>query len=423
MRRFSMVHASILVGLLAVNSCGDTHETSASSPTREEDAATIAANSSIAVDGDEDLAHIIVQMPADYDDVKLCIGAMADCQSTTAKLIGLSKTSPGYWRSDAPVDVRQDFLAHIVRPTSDRNEVIVSLNHEGISEESSTGDSPARDPSRIELPAPADLPKARMVPGVQIAYDYHGAISRAHPTAAVVRMIIQNGGLKGAQEVKVTGTLVNLRNSKIKIPLSRNVSVTNGAVIDFTVDQLSPSTVYRLEGAKVTATTNAPDKPAIVVAMRHPYHMATVDESKLSKARRKLVLRALAESYDWDHGNYMSSKGYASGSWCDRFYTWAVAKDFKLTHAYSAKSFFSQYRTLGNASRIPNLAKTKSVTGDLIRYEGTSQGTHTLMIIAYDEALKSIWTVEGNYNNRVMRLKRGLSSGWMHGHLIEAQAK
>ena len=94
-----------------------------------------------------------------------------------------------------------------------------------------------------------------------------------------------------------------------------------------------------------------------------------------------------------------------------------------MANQYSAKSFFSQYKSLGNASRIPTLAKTKSVTGDLIRYEGTNLGTHTLMIIAYDAALKSIWTVEGNYNNRVMRLKRGVSSGWMHGHLIEAQVK
>ena len=160
-----------------------------------------------------------------------------------------------------------------------------------------------------------------------------------------------------------------------------------------------------------------------VVAVRHPLHIATANDTRLSKARRRLVLRAIAESYDWDHGNYLSSKGYASGSWCDRFYTWAAAKDFKVTNAYSAKSFFMQYGTLGNASRVSNLAKSKSVAGDFIRYEGTNLGTHTLMIVAYDEATKAIWTVEGNYNSRVMRLQRGLSSGWMHGHLIEKQVK
>jgi hypothetical protein len=45
------------------------------------------------------------------------------------------------------------------------------------------------------------------------------------------------------------------------------------------------------------------------------------------------------------------------------------------------------------------------------------------MIIAYDVATKSIWTVEGNYNNRVMRLKRGVSSAWNHGFLVESQVR
>lgn len=60
---------------------------------------------------------------------------------------------------------------------------------------------------------------------------------------------------------------------------------------------------------------------------------------------------------------------------------------------------------------------------DMIRYEGTSQGTHTFMIISYDVATKSLWTVEGNYNNRVMRLKRGVSGAWNHGFLVESQVK
>ncbi len=422
MKRFKPTHACAAIGLLLVTACGKPHETSSGTPSQIDDSANIAAQSSIAIDGDDEFSHLVVQLPAEYDDVRLCIGAVTTCQTPDATLIGLTKTSPGFWRSEAPIDIRQDFSAHVVRRDGDRNRILYSSDHEGLSP--TDGDTPSSSaPSAVVLPPPNELPKMRPVPNTQVAYDYHGTLSRSHPSAAVIRMVVQSGTLKNAKQVYVTGTLVNLSNSKIKLPLSRVVPVSNGNTLDFTVDQLSPNTVYRLEGVKITNASTGITTPPPSVTMRHPFHVATAEENKLSQARRRLVLRALAESYDWDHGNYQSSKGYASGSWCDRFYTWAVAKDFKLAYQYSAKTFFSQYRTLGNASRIPTLAKTKSVMGDLIRYEGTNLGTHTLMIVAYDHALKSIWTVEGNYNSRVMRLKRGVSSGWMHGHLIDAQVK
>ena len=55
--------------------------------------------------------------------------------------------------------------------------------------------------------------------------------------------------------------------------------------------------------------------------------------------------------------------------------------------------------------------------------EGTNQGTHTFMIVAYDVATKQLWSVEGNFNNQVMRNQRKIYSPWMHGHLVESQAR
>jgi hypothetical protein len=201
------------------------------------------------------------------------------------------------------------------------------------------------------------------------------------------------------------------------------VDVLENGVIDFYVEGLAPETVYRLEGTSVFEVKDGAVSTTVGGPVKHQFHIATTADTNLSKAKRRAMLRAVAESYDWEYGNYQSSKGYYNGSWCDRFYTWAVSKDFKVSNAYSASSFFRQHRAIQNASKIPALAPTKSMMGDMIRYEGTSQGTHTLMIIAYDLATKSIWTVEGNYNNRVMRLKRGVSSSWNHGFLVESQVR
>ena len=360
MKRLPSIHAPILGGLLFVfGACGKSNETSFRHSSQVEDRVDVAELSSMAVAGGESSAQLIVQLSEDH----------------------------------ATSEVARDVS----------------------SQEAIQG---------LVLAPPADLPKMRPIPRIQVAYDYQGVLSRAHSTAGVVRMIVQSGPFVGAKLVQFTGTLVNLNNSKITVPISRLVSVTNGNVIDFTVDGLAANTVYRLEGGKITdASVEQQQVNPAVATMQQPYHLVTAADDKLSQARRRLVLRALSESYDWDYGNYLSSKGYASGSWCDRFYTWAVGKDFRLSSPYSAKTFFYQYKSLGNASRIPSMAKSESVMGDLIRYEGTSLGTHTLMIVSYDEAIKSIWTVEGNFNNRVMRLKRGISSGWMHGHLVEAQVK
>jgi hypothetical protein len=263
----------------------------------------------------------------------------------------------------------------------------------------------------------------RPIPRVQVAFDYQGTLSRESSTMSVIRMVIQNGPLAQSTRVKVKSTLVNLRNSAVKIPLDQDVDIREGRVIDFAVSGLAPETVYRLEGTTVFDIKDGVISTTVGGPVKHQFHIATTADTKLSSAKRRAVLRALAESYDWEYGNYQSSKGYYNGSWCDRFYTWVASKDFKVSNVYSASSFFRQHRAIQNASKIPSQAPTKSMMADMIRYEGTSQGTHTFMIVSYDVATKSLWTVEGNYNNRVMRLKRGVSSAWNHGFLVESQVR
>jgi hypothetical protein len=273
------------------------------------------------------------------------------------------------------------------------------------------------------LPPTADIPAIRPVPNAAVAYDFTGTLSRDSRTAAVARMILQSANLKSAKKVKVKGTLVNLRRSSQRQPVDRDVDVLAGGIVDFTIQNLQPETVYRMEGVSITDMSQA-SQSSTTATIKDPYFLATAGESKLSKAKRRLALQALSEAYDWDNRNYDSKKQYASGwGWCDYFYTWATAKEFNVRAGSGSTYFFRRYNSLGDANKIPTLAQTDSMAGDLIRYEGTSEGTHTFMIIAYDTDTQSLWNVEGNYNSRVMRSQRKIRSNWMHGHLTEAQVK
>lgn len=279
-------------------------------------------------------------------------------------------------------------------------------------------------PAPEALPPPTNIAPIRPVPGVPVAYDFIGTLPREGQTAAVARMVIQNGILQTAKRVNVKGTLVNLRSSSQRQPLDRTVDVLSGGVIDFTVQNLKPDTVYRIEGITVSDVTGANQQAGNAVTIKDPYFLATTSDTKLSKARRRLALQALSEAYDWDKRNYDSTKGYARGwGWCDYFYTWAVSKEFNARAGSGSTYFFRRYNALGDANQIPSIAPNASLAGDLIRYEGTSEGTHTFMIIAYDADTQSLWNVEGNYNSRVMRSQRKIRSNWMHGHLTESQVK
>lgn len=273
------------------------------------------------------------------------------------------------------------------------------------------------------LPPTSDIAPIRPVPGVAVAYDFKGTLARESSTAAAARMILQSSNLKSAKKLKVKGTIVNLRSSSQKQPFERDVDVLDGGIIDFTVQNLKPDTVYRIEGISLSDISQN-SQSAANITLKDPYFLATISDSKLSKARRRLALEALSEAYDWDHNNYDAQKGYARGwGWCDYFYTWSASREFKVRAGYGSTSFFRNYNSLGNANQIPAIAENDSMAGDLIRYEGTREGTHTFMIIAYDVDTKSLWNVEGNYNSRVMRSQRKISSNWMHGHLTEEQVK
>jgi hypothetical protein len=263
------------------------------------------------------------------------------------------------------------------------------------------------------LPPPSGL-AVPQVPRVAIAYDFRGTVSRPAPTAAVIRMVVQSGSLKGRPSVRVKGTLKNLRHSAASTPVDLPATVDASGVIDVTLPGLEPDTVYRITDVRVEDAT----EQSLAAEVEDPYFVITAADTPLSKARRQMALKALAEAYDWDNDNYDRSKRYAdSGGWCDRFYSWSANEIFSIEYPDYAPSWFEDHGAIVDGSTLATLSQTEAVHGDMIRYDGLFQGNHTFMVLSYDSDERQLWGVDGNYNNRVERSERSLESGWRLGHL------
>jgi hypothetical protein len=406
MRQNRVVHLMIFTVALLATACGrglDADLTRLRSDT---------SRGTVALESDGAKPHVLVHLPENHDQVAICIEDKNSCQKPETAAAPLVKTSANFWRTAIPVSLSHGLELHVVSTTGTSRTILLSVRIQAKTNLN----------QEVNLPPDENLPKIRPVPGVAIALDFKNTLSRDNQTAAVVRMVIQGGPMAAAKRVKVAGNLVNLRDSSQVQTLAREVSVMNGGVIDFTIAGLTPDTVYRFERMTIQ-NLDGSDPAGGVTKIHDDFYTATVADTDLSRAKRRAVIRAFSEAYDWDHNNYNQSLGYASGSWCDRFYLWLISYDFKASQNWGAKYFFQQYNALGDSRRIHDLASTESLAGDLIRYEGTSQGTHTLMIIAYDVAKKALWTVEGNFNARVMRYQRYVGSPWMHGHFVAGQVR
>lgn len=45
------------------------------------------------------------------------------------------------------------------------------------------------------------------------------------------------------------------------------------------------------------------------------------------------------------------------------------------------------------------------------------------MVLSYDADERQVWTIEGNFNDRVERSERNIESAWKLGHLTDGQVK
>jgi hypothetical protein len=212
-----MIGIGSLVVSLVITSCGlptpDQESRLRDGPAPSTEAGTLALQD----EGQHSV--VLVHLPIDRDDVGLCLGASSFCLDPSTPLIELIKTAPGYWKSSSAIQLEDNLVLHVVAMDTGTRSILLSAK---ISANAS--ETPQRQPTSVLSP-PENLPKMRPIPRVQLAFDYQGTLSRESPTAAVIRMVIQNGPLKESKRVKVKSTLVNLRNSSVKIPLDREVDV------------------------------------------------------------------------------------------------------------------------------------------------------------------------------------------------------
>lgn len=267
-----------------------------------------------------------------------------------------------------------------------------------------------------DLPPPGGLPAPQLVPGASLAFDMGGTLSRSAPTSAVLRLVVQGQNLKASKSLRLTAQIYSLRNSTTPVNLDKLVTPSAGGVVDITIADLQPETVYRITKIAVADAQNS----SLQASVKDPYFMATSGASPLSVGRRFITLRALNEAYLWDHDLYDQGKRYADYSgWCDKFYTWAGNGAFSVKPSDYAPNWFSNHAALTSASSLADVASKESITGDMIRYDGMFLGNHTFMIVSFDQANGKLWTIEGNFNRRVERQQRAINSAWKLGHLTQ----
>jgi hypothetical protein len=138
----------------------------------------------------------------------------------------------------------------------------------------------------------------------------------------------------------------------------------------------------------------------------------------LANSRAAMITKSFTEFWDWEMRRYDRSKGYAnSGGWCVEFIRWNHLPFLKNMSWFSA-SEWSRYNARYSGGQIVSMAEKEAIHGDYIRMSG-----HSFVLLAYDKNLGKVWTIEGNYNNRVLISTRSVSSGWMYGHLTAPMIK
>jgi hypothetical protein len=396
--------------------CGNLDDTAISSIAADASTALIRAKLGAAVATDQYL--LVVSVPKSAAEVWLCegpsSGVSCDKFSIGAKPLRLAQAAGA---SDLAFFALPSGIA--LRGTVAESTAVVgcsdslgqSLGQQGL-RFTKRGTPGVQSIPTGSMQPPADIGALRPVPGAAIALDFPGTFSRSNPSAGVVRLKIQSGALLGKSQINVTGKLVNLRDSVQTLPLQKSVTVAADGFVDFMVDGLAPETVYRIDGLMLAGADGGGTE-----SVEDPYFVVTSGSGRLAEARRLLVMKALAEAYDWDHENYDTRKQYTENQpngWCDQFYVWAGQGITSMSYSDYAPNWYEQNRALLGNDRFLTTAGAEAVHGDLAR-----TASHSFMILSYDKASGTVFTVEGNFNSRVERYKRQVSEGWEFGHLSD----
>lgn len=200
--------------------------------------------------------------------------------------------------------------------------------------------------------------------------------------------------------------------------------------IPFKIDRLIPTTMYRARvklysGSKLLYTTPF-------------YYTTTLGGDPKSLVRNRMILRGLKEFSDSEHGlvgqngtvavdgtRYGADKGEL---WCSEFYAWTGVGSLKgvngLASVKRLTKYFRDHSGLMPASKIAEVARR----GDYLSLDTDQNGdaNHSAMFLAVefdeDAGQNFVWTLEGNYGNKIKVVRRPLDKVFVNlGHIMATQ--
>jgi hypothetical protein len=261
---------------------------------------------------------------------------------------------------------------------------------------------------------------------LNVVYNYDKAVTREVAFADRVRVFMDIHDpdvLKANQPLVAEVRLADMSNSQATYVKWCPVSLTRDAkenvqvgVIDITNARreslLRPAHVYRLF---INLHRQAPKYGQATVRGRvpGPYYVATSGRTLLQRARHRIVMRTFREWYYTERG-WRSGENYPMD--CHAYYCWAVGKTTTSDGNGWANPglLFGGNVPYRSGGDIPELAAKGSIHGDYVRVPG-----HTFMLLAYDEKLGQVWTMEGNFNRSIEIALRPVGPGWTVGPLQE----
>ena len=175
---------------------------------------------------------------------------------------------------------------------------------------------------------------------------------------------------------------------------------------------IQPQKVYRLF-VNLHRKSKQSGQESVWGRVPGPYYVATSGDSLLQRARQQIAMRTFREWYCTERG-WPRDGGYRMD--CHAYYLWATGfctVGARYSQANLGALFGGQTPYRGGGA-ISELTKQESIHGDYVRIPG-----HTFMLLAYDENLGRVWTMEGNFGRSIEIAIRSVSSGWTVGHLAE----
>jgi hypothetical protein len=255
-------------------------------------------------------------------------------------------------------------------------------------------------------------------------FDYDFAQKNMKPTIPSFRMKATASNiatLKNNLGVVIGGYALSDSSKFIASNTSVNFDSQGGLIV--VGENLRPATVYKLRLHFFDRTDRAQSR-YVGSSTRAYYYVTDGAGDQMSRLRARIVMRGLAEEYDWSLNRYDSRKDYThgAGGWCHIFYNWVITPFLKTrsgsenTHYNS--SYWSSQGALTDGPTLLKLSQTEPIMGDYFHV-----ASHAAMILAYDAAKSQFVTLEGNFNSQVEIYQRSVNGFSWVGHIKPAMLK